>query len=31
VEAYIKTQDRTLVEYMLQPITDSMRRAFREY
>jgi len=31
VEAFIKTGDRTMVEYMLQPITDSMRRAFREY
>lgn len=30
VEAYIKTAERTLTEYLLQPLTQSMRRALRE-
>ncbi|MCB8823039.1 HlyD family type I secretion periplasmic adaptor subunit [Microvirga rosea] len=29
-EVYIKTADRTFIEYLLQPIRDSMARAFRE-
>lgn len=29
-EVYIKTTDRTFLEYLLQPIRDSMSRAFRE-
>ncbi|AWM86124.1 HlyD family type I secretion periplasmic adaptor subunit [Microvirga sp. 17 mud 1-3] len=29
-EVYIKTTDRTFIEYLLQPIRDSMARAFRE-
>ena len=29
-EVYIKTTDRTFLEYLLQPIRDSMTRAFRE-
>jgi HlyD family secretion protein len=29
-EVYIKTTDRTFLEYLLQPIKDSMTRAFRE-
>lgn len=31
VEAFIRTSSRTVLEYIFQPITDSMRRAFREY
>jgi HlyD family type I secretion membrane fusion protein len=31
VEAFIRTQERTMLEYLLQPLTDSIRRAFREY
>lgn len=30
VEAYIATGDRTFVEYLVKPITDSFSRAFRE-
>ncbi|MFN0315286.1 MAG: HlyD family type I secretion periplasmic adaptor subunit [Burkholderiales bacterium] len=30
VEAFVRTQDRTMFEYILQPITDSLSRAFRE-
>ncbi|WP_112662632.1 HlyD family type I secretion periplasmic adaptor subunit [Microvirga flavescens] len=29
-EVYIKTTERTFIEYLLQPIKDSMSRAFRE-
>jgi HlyD family secretion protein len=29
-EVYIKTTDRTFFEYLMQPIRDSMSRAFRE-
>ncbi|QFU17345.1 HlyD family type I secretion periplasmic adaptor subunit [Microvirga thermotolerans] len=29
-EVYIKTTERTFIEYLLQPIRDSMARAFRE-
>jgi HlyD family type I secretion membrane fusion protein len=31
VQAFIRTAGRTFLEYLMQPITDSMRRAFREY
>ena len=30
VEAFVRSQDRTLFAYMIQPLTDSLRRAFRE-
>ena len=30
VEVYIKTTERTFFEYMIEPIVDSMSRAFRE-
>jgi len=30
VEAFIKTQERTFVEYLLRPVTDSFSKAFRE-
>jgi HlyD family secretion protein len=30
-EVYIKTTDRTFLEYLMRPIQDSMARAFREY
>jgi HlyD family type I secretion membrane fusion protein len=30
VEAYISTGDRTFFEYLVRPLTDSFRRAFRE-
>ena len=30
VEVYIKTAERTFLEYLLQPLKDSMTRAFRE-
>ena len=30
VTAYIKTQDRTMMEYFLSPLTQRMRRTFRE-
>jgi HlyD family secretion protein len=29
-EVYIKTAERTFFEYLLQPLKDSMSRAFRE-
>ena len=29
-EVYIKTTERTFFEYLMQPIRDSMARAFRE-
>jgi HlyD family secretion protein len=29
-EAFIATGDRTALEYLIQPITESFRRAFRE-
>lgn len=31
VEAYVKTRERTLLAYLLQPVTQSMGRAFREF
>lgn len=31
VQAFIRTEGRTVLEYLMQPITDSMQRAFREY
>ncbi len=30
VEVYVRTQERTVLEYLLQPITQAMRRAGRE-
>jgi len=30
VEAFIKTEERTFVEYLVKPITDSFKKAFRE-
>jgi|TARA_R110002020_G_scaffold47754_5_gene136229 HlyD family secretion protein len=30
VEAYLKTGDRTVLSYLLQPVTSHLRRAFRE-
>jgi len=30
VEAFIKTEERTFVEYLIKPITDSFEKAFRE-
>jgi HlyD family type I secretion membrane fusion protein len=30
VEAFIKTRERTMVQYLLEPVTDTLRRAFRE-
>ena len=30
IEAYLKTTDRTIMSYLAQPITDSLRRAMRE-
>jgi HlyD family secretion protein/epimerase transport system membrane fusion protein len=29
-EVYVITQERTALEYLLQPVTDTLRRAFRE-
>jgi HlyD family secretion protein len=29
-EVYIKAADRTFLEYLLQPIRDSLAKAFRE-
>ena len=29
-EVYIKTTERTFFEYLMQPVKDSMARAFRE-
>jgi len=31
VEAFIRTEGRTVLEYLMQPFSDSMQRAFREY
>ena len=30
VEAFIKTQDRTVMSYLVKPLTDQMHRALRE-
>ena len=30
VEAYLKTGDRTVLSYLLEPVTSHLRRAFRE-
>ena len=30
VEVYIKTAERTFLEYLMRPIRDSLHRAFRE-
>lgn len=30
VEAFIKTRERTFLRYMLEPVTDTLRKAFRE-
>ena len=30
VEAFISTESRTFVEYLIQPIKDSLKRAFNE-
>ena len=30
VEAFISTGDRTFLEYLVRPVTDSFSRAFRE-
>ena len=30
VEAFVKTRERTMVQYLLEPVTDTLRRAFRE-
>ncbi len=30
VEAFIKTADRTVISYLVKPLTDQMQRAFRE-
>jgi HlyD family secretion protein len=30
VEAFIKTKDRTVMSYLMKPLTDQMRRALRE-
>lgn len=30
VEAFVKTQERTMIEYLVQPVTDTLRRSFRE-
>jgi hypothetical protein len=29
-EAFIQTQDRTILEYLLQPLTQQLGRVFRE-
>jgi HlyD family secretion protein len=29
-EVYIKTSERTFFQYLMQPVKDSMSRAFRE-
>lgn len=31
IEAYVQTEERTLLEYLVQPLVQSMRRAMREY
>ena len=30
VEAYLETGDRSVLTYLVQPLTDQLRRAFRE-
>ena len=30
VEAFIQTEERTMLFYLLKPLTDQARRAFRE-
>ena len=30
VEAFVKTGDRTLLSYLMKPLSDQMNRAFRE-
>ena len=30
VEAFIRTDERTMLSYLLKPLTDQARRAFRE-
>jgi HlyD family secretion protein len=30
VEAFIQTEERTMLSYLLKPLTDQARRAFRE-
>jgi HlyD family type I secretion membrane fusion protein len=30
VEAFVRTRDRTLLQYLLEPITDTLRKALRE-
>ena len=30
VEAFIRTEERTMLSYLLKPLTDQARRAFRE-
>jgi HlyD family secretion protein len=30
VEAFIQTDDRTVISYLLKPMNDQMARAFRE-
>ena len=30
VEAFIKKQDRTVISYLVKPLTDQMQRALRE-
>ncbi|HZN31861.1 MAG TPA: HlyD family type I secretion periplasmic adaptor subunit, partial [Xanthobacteraceae bacterium] len=31
VEAFIRTDERTMGSYLLKPLTDQARRAFREH
>jgi HlyD family secretion protein len=30
IEAFIRTDERTMLSYLLKPLTDQARRAFRE-
>jgi HlyD family secretion protein len=30
VEAFVKTGDRTVLSYLMKPLSDQMNRAFRE-
>jgi HlyD family secretion protein len=30
VEAFVKTQDRTVISYLLKPLHDQLARAFRD-
>jgi HlyD family secretion protein len=30
VEAFVKTGDRTVMSYLMKPLSDRMNRAFRE-